>query len=438
MADDGVQFAVRSNENSRRTWTLTSLAVRIAHAIGLHREMRDGKHTSPYRPFEREMRRRLWWQICALDRHASADRGSDPIIITKSFSTQLPLHVNDEDLNPDDPRDVQPRQEYTDVTLSLVIHEVFDIERRLNYVLAGEFDCSQERADEPWDQRRDLVVACQQRIKDKYLRHCNITVPAQRYTMLVADVMIATMWLWTYRPLQKRRDSPNLVTISRAWILDISVDVMEKANQIPNDSSSRPFSWIATIWVQWHALAVMVAELCVQTEGPSVERAWNVLDVVFDETARHVADSDKGRLWRPIKKLMKKAQSVRTKYLEDTASNLVSLPMNGALGLANRLVPLSSTQVSDLEIMEIETGPQVLDDTSGFVQQLQQNLKITEPAPANWDPRVSTGPSEQMDFDSHLNQIAWTNWESFIDDVQANQNVLPGEDNGIPPSFNMW
>jgi hypothetical protein len=436
MADD-VKFAVRSNENSRRTWTLTSLAVRIAHALGLHREIYGGKYTSPYRPFEREIRRRLWWQICALDRHASADRGSDPIIITKSFSTQLPLHINDEDLIPDDPRDIQPRQEYTDVTLSLVIHEVFDIERRLNYVLAGEYDRSQERTDEPWDQRRDWVVVCQQRIKDKYLRHCNTTVPIQRYTILVADVMIATMWLWTYRPLQRRRDSPNLVTISRAWILDISVDVMEKAIQISSDSSSRPFRWIVTTWVQWHALAVMVAELCVQTEGPSVERAWNVLNAVFEETARHVADSDKGRLWRPIKKLMKKAQAVRKKCLEDAASNSVSLPIEGALRLANRLVPLSDTQVSDLEVMEIESGPQVLGDISGLVQQLQQNLKTTEPIPASWDPRGSTEPSEQMDYDCHLNQMAWTNWESFIDDFEASGNVLPGQENGIPPSFNM-
>ena len=438
MADDSVKFAVRSNESSRRTWTLTSLVVRIAHALGLHREMFGGKYTSPYPPFERELRRRLWWQICTLDMHASTDRGSDPIIITKSFSTQLPLNINDEDLIPDDHRDVQSRQEYTDVTLSLVIHEVFDIERRLNYVLAGESDRSQEGTDEPWDQRREWVDVRQQRIKDKYLRHCNITIPAQRYTMLVADVMIATMWLWAYRPLQRRRDSQNLFTLSRTWILDISVDVMEKAVQIPVDSCSRPFRWISTIWVQWHALAVMVAELCVQIEGPSVERAWSILDLVFEETARHVADSDKGRLWRPIKKLMKKAQTVRKKYLEDATSNSVSLPFEGALRLANRFVPSSITQISDLEVMEIETGPQVLGDIPEFVQQRQQSLQRSEPIPANRVPRVSTQPSEQMDYDCYLDQMAWTNWENFMNDLQVSGGVLTGQENSIPPSFNTW
>jgi hypothetical protein len=39
-------------------------------------------------------------------------------------------------------------------------------------------------------------------IEDKYLRHCNVAVPVQRYTVLVADIILATMWLFAYRPLQ--------------------------------------------------------------------------------------------------------------------------------------------------------------------------------------------------------------------------------------------
>ena len=438
MADDSLKFAVRSNESSRRTWTLTSLVVRIAHALGLHREMFGGKYTSQYLPFQRELRRRLWWQICALDRHASIDRSSDPIITTKSFSTQLPLNINDEDLIPDDHRDIQPRQEYTDVTLSLVIHEVFDIERRLNYVLAGESDRSQERTGESWDQRSQWVEARQQRIRDTYLRHCNITIPAQRYTILVADVMIATMWLWVYRPLQRRQDSQKLVTLSRTWILDISVDVMEKAVQIPVDPCSRPFRWISTIWVQWHALAVMIAELCVQIDGPSVERAWNILDSVFEETARHVADSDKGRLWRPIKKLMKKAQAVRKKCLDDASHSSVSLPAEGVLRLANRSGPSSTTQSSEMEVMEIEPGPQVPADIPGFVRQRQQSLQRTEPMPAGMATQVSTQPPEQMDYDCYLDQLAWINWESFMNDIPVSEDVLNGQEYGILPSFNIW
>lgn len=153
-ANDTPKVVLRSNETSRRTWTLTSLAVRIAQALGLNRETYGEKYLFPSLPFEREMRRRLWWQICNLDRHASADRGSDSIIASRSFNTRLPLHVNDKDLIPGDPRVVQQRDEYTDFTISLVFHEIFAIERRLNYILAGESDNIQERPNDPLDMRR--------------------------------------------------------------------------------------------------------------------------------------------------------------------------------------------------------------------------------------------------------------------------------------------
>lgn len=415
-----------------------SLAVRIAHALDLHREKGGGKYTLPRRPFEREMRRRLWWQICLIDRQASVDRGSDPIVTTNSFSTQLPLHINDEELTPDDPHEVPPREEYTEITLSLVCHEIFDVERRLNYVPAGEFDCSQEKTDDPWAQRRGWVTACQRRIESKYLRHCDMTVPTQRYTRLVADIMIATMWLCTYRPLQRHPDSPTLVKIPHPGILHLSVEVMEKAIRVSSDPSFGPFRWISRIWVQWHSLAVTIAELCVQTEGPTVERAWTIVNTVFEETARHVADSDKGRLWRPIKKLMNKAQIVRKKHLEDTAAIPSFLPTRKALEPTNQTAPWPDTQPFDFNMMEMEVMPQLLGGSLGLVPQLQQTVTSTEPAPINFDPWVNTGPSDQVDYNNELDQMAWTNWETFIDDFQANGDYSPGQEGAIPPSYSMW
>ena len=432
------QFAIRSNENSRRTWTLTSLAVRIAHALGLHRESSGCKYTSRHPAFEREMRRRLWWQICNLDRQGSVDRGSDPIITRTSFSTQFPLHVNDEDLIPNDPREVQPREEYTDSTFSLLCHEVFDIEHRLNYVPAGEPDRLQGNTDDYWTQRRDWVIACQQRIEDKYLRHCNMTIPLQRYNKLVADIIIATLWLHTYRPLQKHSDSPTSAITPQPGILHLSVEVMEKAYQIPLDPSAGPFRWITSTWVQWHPLAVMIAELCVQTEGPLVERAWTILNAVFEQTAQLVADSARGRLWRPIKKLMNKARMARTKYLEDVATASACLSSDRAPAATDRTVCWPENDALDSLATEINVEPKLAIDASGPVPDAQQSVPSTEPISFDWDPWVATGPSEQMDYNNEVNQMAWTNWEHFIDDFQANGELQPSEEGMTPPSFKMW
>jgi Fungal specific transcription factor domain len=415
------------------------VAVRIAHALGLHREKCGNPYTSQHRPFDREMRRRLWWQVTLLDRHATADRGSDPIITTGSFSTQLPLHVNDEDLIPGGWREVHPRDEYTDVTLALVCHEVFDVEQRLNYVPASESDDSQERTDDLWAQRRNWVIESQRRIEEKYLRHCNVTIPAQRGTTLIADIIIATLWLFTYRPLQRRPDSPSSIKISPAGILHLSVEVVEKAMEISMDSATGPFRWISTIWVQWHALAVMTAELCVQTEGPMVERAWTVVGAGFEETARHIADSDKGRLWRPIKKLMTKAQAVRKQYLEDTAAISGSLCTAGALKPAEQTVPYLDAQFSDFKTMETELEPRLMCDSSEVLRQPQQGGTGIGPLSIDWDQLLAVDPSDEMDYNNNArNQMAWTNWETFIDDFQANTDFLPGQEAAFSPSFTMW
>ncbi len=111
-------------------WTLTSLAVRIAQAMGLHHE----SSVSSHRPFAREMRRRLWWQICLLDSHAADDRATNPIINADSFNTKLPLQIKDEDIYVDLCGEVEERQGFTDMTFNLICSEIVDTLRQLNYI----------------------------------------------------------------------------------------------------------------------------------------------------------------------------------------------------------------------------------------------------------------------------------------------------------------
>lgn len=76
---------LRRNDDARKIWTLTGLVVRIAQTLGVHR---DGSHFG-LSPFEIEMRRRLWWQVCILDARASEDHGCDPTIIEAQFDTKM-------------------------------------------------------------------------------------------------------------------------------------------------------------------------------------------------------------------------------------------------------------------------------------------------------------------------------------------------------------
>ena len=76
---------LRRNDDARKIWTLTGLVVRIAQTLGIHR---DGSHFG-LSPFEVEMRRRLWWQICVLDARSSEDHGCDPTIVEAQFDAKM-------------------------------------------------------------------------------------------------------------------------------------------------------------------------------------------------------------------------------------------------------------------------------------------------------------------------------------------------------------
>jgi hypothetical protein len=386
------------------------------------------------------MRRRLWWQICLLDRQGFVDRGTDPIITVNSFNTAFPLHVNDDDWDPDSPLDIPPREEYTDMTFPLVCHEVLDVQLRLNYVPAGEHERSEESTDDPWAERRGWVMACQRRIEDKYLRHCNVDVPGQRYTFLVGQIIFATMWLFAYRPLQRPPISATSAKMPHPGILDLAVQVTERALEVSKDfSAAGPFQWTSATWVQWHALAVMIAELCVQTEGPTVERAWNIVDAVYEEAAQHVADSDKGKLWRPIKKLMHQAQAVRKMHLADIAAiNTSSVAVLSPP--VTQPVPWPDALFSDVNVVQMEPESKMLIDTPTPVQVMPQPqpMPSNESLPVNWDYWLAPGTSNQTAYNNELNQMSWTNWENFIDDFQANGDYQPAQDGNVPSLWKTW
>jgi transcription factor-like protein len=85
-----------SEGNTRFVWSMISLVLRIAQGLRLHRDI----SYVGLRPFEAEMRRRLWCQICYLDFWSSQDH-DNAMIPSLSFDTQFPRNVNDDDFRPD-------------------------------------------------------------------------------------------------------------------------------------------------------------------------------------------------------------------------------------------------------------------------------------------------------------------------------------------------
>lgn len=421
---------MRANDTSRLMWTLTSLAVRIAEGMGLHQD----STTSSFRPFENEMRRRLWWQICDLDAHAADDRASNLLIAANSFSTKLPLNINDQDISFDSVEEMLDREGYTDMTFALSCYEVLDTLRKLVYTPESIVHSSEAGSQEVRGHSVDIVINLQRHIKEKYLRHLNLTRPFHWLIRIVADGIAAIMWLLVYRPLKRLPNNVSSFQLAHPDILRLSVDVLERFHQLAMNPALSQFRWLCQTYVQWHALAVTIAELCVKTEGPMVERAWAVVELSFQQAAQHVADSDRGMLWRPIKKLMSRAREVRQKYL---TSHLAMTTPSSSIGGLNTLDQMEAS----METAQSNSG------TEGFTRwpvesmthPIEQANPIATSEPFDWDPWLiaatsTTTATAQSQYNPDMDAMAWTNWEEFLDDVQAQGDTLSGLNEFMPES----
>lgn len=311
-------ICLRRNNDARVIWTLTGLVVRIAQTIGVHR---DGSHFG-LAPFEVEMRRRLWWQVCILDTRASEDHGCDPTIIEQAFDTKMPLNINDVDITPD-MKDFPPeRQGCTDMSFCLIRFEVANTFRRINYIPPGPPKaCSEYFANVTLQDKEKWITECHNRLEERYLKHCDMSVPLFWVTATVARLMMSKMWLMVYHPFQRHDGGASLPRETKEKLFITSLENIEYSLLLETESRTMKWGWLFKTYMQWHALAFILSELCQRTTGDLVERAWIAVEKTRDgRWGMHVSkDSPAGHLWRPLKKLYRKAKEERQRGLEEEA-----------------------------------------------------------------------------------------------------------------------
>lgn len=323
----------------------------------------------------------------------------------------MPLNINDSDLHLDMDHALQDRNEFTDLTFSLICHEILVTERQLNFVPPG---ATSETIDDPtswWISRKDLAIACEGRLRTRLLRHCDHSIPIQRYSAIIGEIMIAHIWLIVYRPLQRHPAQPPSLYLPPHTILSLANRVIEHYQKIVIDPQFENFRWVTSIWSQWHALAVMIADLQVQVEGTVVERAWTLLEEVFEVTGSRTADSRQGRIWKFIEKMMAKARDVRKKHLE-------SIKAYSALGTERNVRSDHNTKSTALR-----SG----DDSMVARLQIQPAQEYLQVGTGGYSFAGSTGPlfAEQdfsdwshptMNESQHVDRGWAAEWEAFVEE----------------------
>lgn len=379
---------------------MLAVAVRLGHSLGLHREGSQ----SGLSPFMEEQRRRLWWSIIVLDIRCAEDVATDPMILESSFNTRRPLNINDSDMDPESTLPIVERKGFTEMTKCRLSHFITFMCWRIGY------SPPVKEGHEPYtlsvETKLQIMKDVEKHIEENVLAHCDPSNPVAWVTSVVAQLILRRLRMAIYHPLQYGHQPTDRPKISREVLLRTAIESLEYAHLLDSEPVAAKWRWFFLTYVQWHALAACLAELCVKTHGPLVDRAWRIIDTIFDDWADRVADSPNGMLWRPIKKLKNKATAVRN--AAQAARNTTS-PMQLQMPLPYFGTPaVTSLQAPPIEVTSIDLS---------MPPALNQPMVLDPPSFAH-----SGLPSEgfaALNVGDSTGSINWAEWDEFMHDYQT-------------------
>lgn len=421
---------VRRYDDSRYVWTLTGLLIRLAQSLGIHR---DGAKFG-ISPFQTEMRRRLWWQICTLDVRASEDHGSDPSISDETFDTSLPLNINDEDIDPSSKEAPKERDGWCEITFDLIRFTVSTTGRRLSYTpVAGP--CQKSNAGLTLEDKENLIEELHQYLENHYLKYCDMDVPLHWVAATVARLVIAKMWLIVHHPLGREDGGAGLPQETQNRLFMTSIEVVKFSRLLETEKSTLKWGWLFRTYVQWHAVAFILSQLCTRTKGPEAEHGWEVIESVFDEWSDLMLASKRGMLWKPLRKLKARARAARDKELEKQAQ----YPLDGSLGPINPSLnaAMEPSKISDASIDFLNFTPStMLVDTS--IQQPLPGSNVSQPFMPTQQAQCTDSMNQWIYDDSAVlpnvlnadETLNWAGWDDMVKnfdmEVEDGQGIVRG------------
>ncbi|KAI0893495.1 fungal-specific transcription factor domain-containing protein [Annulohypoxylon nitens] len=302
-------FLLRRHDSPRFVWMMTGLAIRMGQALGLQR---DGSRFPNLTPYEVEMRRRVWWGLCAMDVRASEDQGTDLTITQGSFDTRFPLNINDSDIDIETEETPKEHEGLTDMTFSIIFTGQTNVVQKLIALSLKDGD------SRPYEQA-SLINEFYEQLQRTYLQYSHETNNIGYWvTVTVTRLLVSKMSLIIYFPVlfcphDQASDSDTL----RDKLFVAAVEVAEYNHALNAEQACRNWRWIFQTYTHWYAIVYMLIEAARRPWGPNVERAWIALHSpwLIPQQQLHYSSGATGNpnlsFWIPLRKLMVKVRRHR-------------------------------------------------------------------------------------------------------------------------------
>lgn len=242
-------LSVRDMYEPRAIWSLTGVAVRIAQSMGIER---DGVYLG-LKPFETEIRRRIWWQIKGHDFRTGELCGIAKFqdLNTSDQSPKWPTNVNDDQLYPNMVSPAIPSNVMTDsVLLSLkgeLLH--FAADRITNFRRQGKAPGDWElhmRGNDSTEIDR-LLKEIEETLETKYIRYCDPSRPLHLMTMLMCRSSLNIIRLLSHHP-RRWSNFEQAPIAEQHWVWDVCINLLEQHTMLLTNPQLKAFSWVSTLY----------------------------------------------------------------------------------------------------------------------------------------------------------------------------------------------
>jgi hypothetical protein len=205
-----------------------------------------------------------------------------------------------------------------------------------------------------------------------------------------------------------------------------SLENIEYSILIETEARTMKWGWLFRTYVQWHAIAFLLSELCTRTKGEAVERAWRALEATAGRWWFPLHDTSpysKGRqgfLWLPLRKLLAKAKAARDKEL---ALERASMAIRNGQSMYEGN-PRDLDQIKLPPVSLGQTGSDTLD------QMLRPSAPKLGESPRAVHPSWPSSPASSMAQDSLPNGVGGNPTEATSMDYNARRGTSgsPGHD----------
>ena len=198
------------------------------------------------------------------------------------FDTKIPLNVSDSDLSPAMKDLPQEKEGATEMIFSCLRYEVASAIRNAGaFTRDGDSSNTSTGAD-IMGKKDQAIEDLNKRIKEKYVKYCDPSIPLHRLVIYVSKSVISSMKIMAHHPRQYPDKGASMPQAERDMLFEESIKGLEVDSLGYTVPAIKGYLWHVQHYFQLDAFIYILSELGERLTGGPVERAWELVGVAFE------------------------------------------------------------------------------------------------------------------------------------------------------------